>query len=75
MTTLAPKEFMVALLLSLPFIVLTFWAIIDLFKIQTKAIYTKFLWLAFVILIPYIGGLCYLFFGRRLLKKREAENA
>ncbi|MDL1971281.1 MAG: PLDc N-terminal domain-containing protein [Candidatus Desulfofervidaceae bacterium] len=66
------KEFITVFLFSLPFVVLTFWAIIDLSRTQTKAIYTKFFWLAFVILVPYIGGLCYLLFGRKVLKKKEA---
>jgi hypothetical protein len=44
-------------------------------RLQTKAVYTKFLWLVVVVLVPYVGGLGYLLFGRRLLKKKEAENA
>ena len=73
--TLNLKAFLTFFILSIPFIILTFWALIDLMRLQTKAVYTKFLWLVVVVLIPYLGGLGYLLFGRRLLKKKEAENA
>jgi hypothetical protein len=73
--TLNLKAFLTFFILSIPFIILTFWALIDLMRLQTKAVYTKFLWLVVVVLIPYLGGLGYLLFGRRLLKKKEIENA
>ena len=73
--TLNLKAFLTFFILSIPFIILTFWALIDLMRLQTKAVYTKFLWLVVVVLIPYLGGLGYLLFGRRLLKKKEVENA
>ena len=69
------KAFLTFFILSMPFIILTFWALIDLMRLQTKAVYTKFLWLVVVVLVPYVGGLGYLLFGRRLLKKKEAEDA
>jgi len=48
----------------------TFWAIIDLAKRETAAIYLKFLWFALVVLIPCLGGIFYLLLGRQSLMKR-----
>jgi len=70
--TLTLKKWILLLLILLLPMIPTFWAIIDLFKVQTRAIYTKFFWLMFVIFIPCLGGLCYLLFGRRILKKKGA---
>ncbi len=72
--TLNLKAFLTFFILSMPFIILTFWALIDLMRLQTKAVYTKFLWLVVVVLVPYIGGLGYLLFGRRLLRRKEEDN-
>ncbi|GEM_PF-1697880 len=72
--TLNLKAFLLFFILSMPFIILTFWALIDLMRLQTKAVYTKFLWLVVVVLVPYIGGLGYLLFGRRLLRRKEGNN-
>ncbi len=70
-TAIDIKYFLVFSILSLPFILITFWAIIDLIRAQTKAIYTKFLWLVVVVLIPYLGGICYLLFGRKRIQRHN----
>ncbi|KPJ64294.1 MAG: hypothetical protein AMJ45_06105 [Syntrophobacter sp. DG_60] len=57
------------IILFLP-MVPTFWAIIDVAKRETSAIYLKFFWFALVVLIPCIGGIFYLLLGRRSLAKR-----
>jgi len=49
----------------------TFWAIIDLARRETSAIYLKFLWFALVVLVPCFGGISYLLLGRKSLAKRR----
>ncbi len=60
------------IILFLPMIP-TFWAIIDLARRETSAIYLKFFWFALVVLVPCFGGISYLLLGRKSLAKRRSN--
>ena len=60
--------FTTVLLIVSPFIVLTFWAIMDLAYRDFGSLKKKALWGAFIF-VPFLGGPIYLIFGRRGGKK------
>lgn len=47
----------------------TFWAIVDLAYKNFGTLKRKALWGLFVVLVPCLGGIVYLIFGRRQGKK------
>ena len=54
-----------ALLILLLPMVPTFWAIVDVAYRDFGTLRKKALWVVFVVLVPCLGGLVYLIFGRR----------
>ena len=58
------------LLLFLLPIVPTFWAIVDVANRDFVSLRRKVIWGALVVLVPCLGGIVYLIFGRRQGRRR-----
>ncbi len=50
----------------------TFWSIWDIWNHDFITFQKKMAWLVFVILIPVIGGIVYIFFGRKQARPRDS---
>jgi len=59
--------------IGIGFILLTWWAILDVAYKDFSSFEKKIIW-AFVVLIPFIGCILYLLFGRKAGKKRNAND-
>nr|HID58066.1 PLDc_N domain-containing protein [Desulfobacterales bacterium] len=64
------KYALIVILLLLP-MVPTFWAIVDIAYRDFKTITRKMTWGILVVLIPCLGGIAYLIFGRKQGRKKE----
>ncbi|HDD43985.1 MAG TPA: PLDc_N domain-containing protein [Candidatus Desulfofervidus auxilii] len=73
MANLTLKQWILLIIIFLLPMVPNFWAIIELFLKRTSRLYLKTFWLGVVIFIPCLGGLSYLFFGRRMFKEKKDE--
>ncbi len=51
------------------FLLITWWAIWDAFKREFTTTVEKMVWVQLAVMIPFLGGLTYLFFGKRRGKK------
>lgn len=56
------------------FLIITWWAIWDAFKREFKSTGEKMAWIQVAVLIPFLGGLTYLFLGKRRGKKIHASD-
>ena len=56
------------------FLLITWWAIWDAFRRQFKTTGEKMAWVQLAVLIPFLGGLTYLCFGKRRGKKNNASD-
>jgi hypothetical protein len=64
------KMALMVLVVSVPFFILTVWALVDVFMKDFKTIGRKVVW-ALVAGFPFIGGIIYLIFGFRQGRKPD----
>lgn len=56
------------------FLLITWWAIWDAFRREFNTTGEKMAWVQVAVLVPFLGGLTYLFFGKRRGKKIHASK-
>ena len=66
------KMALTVLVVSVPFFILTVWALVDVFMKDFKTIGRKVFW-ALVAGFPFIGGIIYLIFGFRQGRKPDRD--
>ena len=59
------KALLASVGIIVPFILLTLWAILHGFRHYFDSPQERLLWICFAVFVPIIGGLAYLFVGRR----------
>jgi len=62
------------LILTVPFLLLTIWALVDVAQKNFGSMGKKVLW-GIVASIPFIGGIIYFIFGFRKGRKPEADSS
>jgi len=65
---------LIILLLTVPFLLLTIWALVDVAQKSFGTMGKKMLW-GLIASIPFIGGVIYFIFGFRKGRKPEADSS
>jgi hypothetical protein len=63
--TLTPQQWMIVAACVAGFVALSWWAIQDAFRRDFASTNEKLFWIQLSVLVPFIGGLAYLFFGKK----------
>ncbi|MDM8555031.1 PLD nuclease N-terminal domain-containing protein [Desulfococcaceae bacterium HSG7] len=65
---------LIILLLTVPFFLLTIWALVDVAQKKFDTMGKKVLW-GIIASVPFIGGIVYFIFGFRKGRKPEADSS